>query len=32
MIVVEMDDLEELDDLLDTDGYQEFVIREEEIG
>ena len=32
MIVVELDDLDELDDLLDTDGYQEFVIREEEIG
>jgi glycine cleavage system H protein len=32
MIVVEMDDLEELDDLLDTDEYQDFVLREEEIG
>jgi len=32
MIVVEMEDPEELDDLLDTSGYQEFVTREEEIG
>jgi glycine cleavage system H protein len=32
MIVVEMDDPDELDDLLDTGGYQEFVTREEEIG
>jgi glycine cleavage system H protein len=30
MIIVEMDDLEELDDLLDTRGYQEFVILEAE--
>ncbi len=30
MIIVEMDDLEELDELLDTRGYQEFVIREAE--
>ena len=32
MIVVEMEDPEELDDLLDTREYQEFVAREEEIG
>ncbi|MDP1991076.1 MAG: glycine cleavage system protein GcvH [Syntrophales bacterium] len=32
MIVVEMEDPEELDDLLDTREYQEFVTREEEIG
>ena len=32
MIVVEMEDPEELDDLLDTSEYQEFVTREEEIG
>ena len=31
MILVEMDDLEELDDLLDTRGYQDFVIREAEV-
>jgi glycine cleavage system H protein len=31
MIIVEMDDLEELDDLLDTRGYQDFVIREAEV-
>jgi glycine cleavage system H protein len=31
MIVVEMEDLEELDDLLDTSGYQEFVIQEAEV-
>lgn len=30
MIIVELDDLEELDELLDTRGYQEFVIREAE--
>lgn len=30
MILVEMDDLEELDDLLDTRGYQDFVVREAE--
>ncbi|MBU2054886.1 MAG: glycine cleavage system protein GcvH [Proteobacteria bacterium] len=30
MIIVEMDDLEELDDLIDTRGYQDFVIREAE--
>src|SRR4030043_166395 len=30
MIIVEMNDLEELDDLLDTRGYQDFVIREAE--
>ena len=30
MIIVEMDALEELDDLLDTRGYQDFVIREAE--
>ena len=32
MIVVEMEDPEELDGLLDTGEYQEFVTREEEIG
>lgn len=32
MIVVELDNPEELDDLLDTAEYQEFVTREEEIG
>jgi len=32
MIVVEMEDPEELDGLLDTSEYQEFVTREEEIG
>ena len=31
MIIVEMDDLEELDDLLDMRGYQDFVIREAEV-
>ncbi|MBU4074831.1 MAG: glycine cleavage system protein GcvH [Proteobacteria bacterium] len=31
MIIVEMDALEELDDLLDTRGYQDFVIREAEV-
>ena len=31
MIIVEMDDLGELDDLLDTRGYQDFVIREAEV-
>jgi glycine cleavage system H protein len=31
MIVVEMEDLEELDDLLDASGYQEFVIQEAEV-
>ncbi|OGP85421.1 MAG: glycine cleavage system protein H [Deltaproteobacteria bacterium RBG_16_58_17] len=31
MIIVEMDDLEELNDLLDTRGYQDFVIREAEV-
>ncbi|MEK6654996.1 MAG: glycine cleavage system protein GcvH [Thermodesulfobacteriota bacterium] len=31
MIIVEMDDLEELDDLLDARGYQDFVIREAEV-
>ena len=31
MIIVEMDDLEELDDLLDTRGYQDFVIQEAEV-
>ena len=30
MIVVEMDNLEELDDLLDTKEYQDFVIQESE--
>ena len=28
MIIVEMEDLEELDDLLDVSGYQDFVIQE----
>jgi len=32
MIVVEIECPEELDDLLDTGEYQEFVTREEEIG
>ncbi|MDO9228476.1 MAG: glycine cleavage system protein GcvH [Syntrophales bacterium] len=31
MIIVEMEDLEELDDLLDASGYQEFVIQEAEV-
>ncbi len=31
MIIVEMDDLGDLDDLLDTRGYQEFLIQETEI-
>jgi len=31
MIIVEMDDLEELDDLLDTRDYQDFVIQEAEV-
>jgi glycine cleavage system H protein len=31
MIVVEIDDPDELDDLLDTKGYQEFVIQEGEV-
>jgi glycine cleavage system H protein len=31
MIIVEMEDLEELDDLLDVSGYQEFVIEEAEV-
>ena len=31
MIVVEIDDPEELDDLLDPRGYQDFVIREGEV-
>ncbi|OIP92062.1 MAG: glycine cleavage system protein H [Syntrophobacterales bacterium CG_4_8_14_3_um_filter_58_8] len=31
MIVVEMEDLEELDDLLDVSGYQDFVIQEAEV-
>ena len=30
MIIVEMEDLEELDDLLDVSGYQEFVVQETE--
>lgn len=30
MVVVELEDPEELDDLLDTKGYQEFVIQEGE--
>jgi glycine cleavage system H protein len=30
MIIVNMDDPEEMDELLDTRGYQEFVIREAE--
>lgn len=30
MIIVEMDDPEELEDLLDTNGYQEYVIQEAE--
>lgn len=31
MIVVEVEDLEELDDLLDVNDYQEFVIQEAEV-
>ena len=31
MIIVEMEELEELDDLLDVSGYQEFVIQETEV-
>ncbi|MDA8124168.1 MAG: glycine cleavage system protein GcvH [Deltaproteobacteria bacterium] len=31
MIIVEMDDQEELDDLLDMRGYQDFVIQEGEV-
>jgi hypothetical protein len=31
MIIVDIDDLAELDDLLDTRGYQDFVIREAEV-
>lgn len=31
MIIVEMEDLEELDDLLDVSGYQEFVIQEAQV-
>jgi glycine cleavage system H protein len=31
MIIVEMEELEELDDLLDVSGYQEFVIQEAEV-
>lgn len=30
MVIVEMDDPEELEDLLDTNGYQEYVIQESE--
>ncbi len=31
MIIVDMEDPEELDDLLDARGYQEFVIQEAEV-
>jgi glycine cleavage system H protein len=31
LIIVEMEELEELDDLLDVNGYQEFVIQETEV-
>ena len=31
MIVVEMDDLAELDELLDTRSYQDFVVQEAEV-
>jgi len=31
MIIVDMDDPEELEDLLDTSGYQDFVIQEAEV-
>lgn len=31
MIIVDMEDTEELDDLLDARGYQEFVIQEAEV-
>ena len=30
LIVIEMDDLEQLDDLLDAKGYQDFIMQEEE--
>jgi len=30
MLIVEMEDLEELDDLLDTRSYQDFLLREAE--
>ena len=29
-VVIEMDDLEQLDDLLDVTGYQDFILQEEE--
>lgn len=29
-VVIEMDDLEQLDDLLDATGYQDFILQEEE--
>jgi glycine cleavage system H protein len=31
MVIVEMDDPEELDDLLDPRGYQDFVAQEGEV-
>ena len=31
MIIVDLDDPEELDDLLDARGYQEFLIQEAEV-
>jgi glycine cleavage system H protein len=30
LVVIEMDDLEQLDDLLDAKGYQDFIMQEEE--
>ena len=30
LVVIEMDDLEQLDDLLDSKGYHDFIMQEEE--
>jgi glycine cleavage system H protein len=30
LVVIEMNDLEQLDDLLDASGYQDFIMQEEE--
>lgn len=30
LVVIEMDDLEQLDDLLDSSGYHDFIMQEEE--
>jgi len=30
LVIIEMDDLEQLDDLLDAKGYQDFIMQEEE--